>query len=166
MLLLRKDCPQILSVVRHSFVIRVFQCCIVCKMSPKPTVPDTALQAQTTQCTACMQAQAALTQDKEAFEREKDLMQTVPAADNDIVNLNVGGTLLSTKRSTLTQVFTTHRVAAGKALSQCLCHKCTLLQHNPASSFESQYTLSSLQGQQASAYIGTTCVTCSLACCW
>lgn len=39
-----------------------------------------------------------------ALEHEKKLMQTVAVADNDVANLNVGGSLLSTKKCTLTQV--------------------------------------------------------------
>ncbi len=31
-------------------------------------------------------------------------MTTIPVAENDVLSLNVGGTLLTTKRSTLTQV--------------------------------------------------------------
>lgn len=55
-------------------------------------------------CVVYEQEQKELKQQKEAFVREKKLMQTVAVADNDIVNLSVGGTLMSTKRSTLTQV--------------------------------------------------------------
>ena len=50
------------------------------------------------------QAQTKLKRDVEAFEQEKKMMATVPVADNDILYLNVGGELVSTKRSTLTQV--------------------------------------------------------------
>lgn len=50
------------------------------------------------------QAQANLKQQIEALESEKKLMQTKAVTDRDIVDLNVGGTVLSTMRSTLTQV--------------------------------------------------------------
>ena len=73
-------------------------------MLAKPSL--TRLSKLTTLTSWCVQAQADLQQGKEALKQEKALMQTLPVADNDIVNLNVGGTLLSTKRSTLTQVFT------------------------------------------------------------
>ena len=53
-----------------------------------------------------MQAHSELKQQLAALEREKELMQTVAVADSDIVNLNVGGTLMSSKRLTLTQVGT------------------------------------------------------------
>lgn len=51
-----------------------------------------------------VQAKVDLKQQSEALQRERELMQKMAVADIDIVNLNVGGTLLSTKRSTLTQV--------------------------------------------------------------
>lgn len=54
----------------------------------------------------CLQDQAELKQQIGLFEQEKKLMATVPVADNDVLSLNVGGTLLTTKRSTLTQVCT------------------------------------------------------------
>lgn len=54
--------------------------------------------------------QAELKQQIELFEQEKKLMATVPVADNDVLSLNVAGTLLTTKRSTLTQ-------AEGSALA-------------------------------------------------
>lgn len=49
------------------------------------------------------EAQTKLERQIELFEQEKKLMATVAVADNDVLNLNVGGTLLTTKRSTLTQ---------------------------------------------------------------
>ena len=39
-------------------------------------------------------------------QQEKAMMAMVSVADNDILTPNVGGTLLATKRSTLTQVCT------------------------------------------------------------
>ena len=54
--------------------------------------------------TTTLQAEGKLKNQVAAFEQEKILMTTVPVADNDILTLNVGGTLLATKRSTLTQV--------------------------------------------------------------
>ena len=54
----------------------------------------------------CTQEQSELKQQLEALQREKELMQSVAVADNDIVNLNIGGTLMSSKRLTLTQVCT------------------------------------------------------------
>ena len=53
---------------------------------------------------ACAQAQDEVRRQLAALEQEKKLMQTLDVADNDIVDLNVGGTLFSTKRSTLMQV--------------------------------------------------------------
>lgn len=50
------------------------------------------------------QARVDLERQTEAFRHEQQRMQAVIVADDDIVNLNVGGTLLSTRRSTLTQV--------------------------------------------------------------
>lgn len=51
-----------------------------------------------------LQGEAELKRQIEVFEQEKKLMTTVAVADNDVLNLNTGGTLLATKRSTLTQV--------------------------------------------------------------
>lgn len=45
-----------------------------------------------------------LRQKFEAQQKEKGMMAKVPVADNDILPLNVGGTILATKRATLTQV--------------------------------------------------------------
>jgi len=50
------------------------------------------------------QAEAALDDRVKHFEDENKQMTTVQVADNDIVDINVGGTIVSTKRSTLTQV--------------------------------------------------------------
>ena len=58
-----------------------------------------------------MQAQAAvdsraeeLDKQTEALAQEKQKMSAVGVADNDVLDLNVGGVLLSVKRATLTQV--------------------------------------------------------------
>ena len=53
-----------------------------------------------------LQAQSKLQCQVEALEEEKRIMQTVPVAASDILNLNIGGTLITTKRSTLMQVCT------------------------------------------------------------
>ncbi len=50
------------------------------------------------------QAEAALDDRAKNFADENKQMTTFPVADNDVVDINVGGTILSTKRSTLTQV--------------------------------------------------------------
>lgn len=52
----------------------------------------------------CAQAEAALDDRAKHFEDENKQMTTVQVADNDIVDMNVGETIVSTKRSTLTQV--------------------------------------------------------------
>ena len=49
-------------------------------------------------------AEAALDDRASHFADENKQMATVPVADNDVVDVNVGGTIVSTKRSTLTQV--------------------------------------------------------------
>ncbi|KAL0035277.1 hypothetical protein WJX79_009892 [Trebouxia sp. C0005] len=49
------------------------------------------------------QAEAALDDRAKHFEDENKQMTTVQVADNDIVDMNVGETIVSTKRSTLTQ---------------------------------------------------------------
>ena len=61
--------------------------------------------------TFAMQAQAAvdsraeeLDKQTEALAQEKQKMSAVGVADNDVLDLNVGGVLLSVKRATLTQV--------------------------------------------------------------
>ena len=51
-----------------------------------------------------LQAEATLEQEVAALAKEKEMMTKVLTADNDIIYLNVGGTFLATKRSTLTQV--------------------------------------------------------------
>lgn len=58
-----------------------------------------------------MQAQAAvekraeeLDKQAEALTQEKQKMSAVGIADNDVLDLNVGGVSLSVKRATLTQV--------------------------------------------------------------
>ena len=53
---------------------------------------------------ADIQARAQLKHEVEAFELEKAMMARVAVADDDVLNLNVGGKLFTTKRSTLTQV--------------------------------------------------------------
>lgn len=50
------------------------------------------------------QAEAALDNRVKHFEDENKQMTTVHVADNDIIDINIGGTIVSTKRSTLTQV--------------------------------------------------------------
>ena len=61
--------------------------------------------------TFAMQAQAAvekraeeLDKQAEALTQEKQKMSAVGIADNDVLDLNVGGVSLSVKRATLTQV--------------------------------------------------------------
>ncbi len=49
-------------------------------------------------------AEAALDDRANHFADENKQMATVPVADNDVVDINVGGTIVSTKRSSLTQV--------------------------------------------------------------
>ena len=49
-------------------------------------------------------AQALFDGKVQLFEQENKLMSSVPIADNDVLDLNVGGSLICTKRSTLTQV--------------------------------------------------------------
>ncbi len=51
-----------------------------------------------------LKAHANLARDRQALELEKEQMQHVSVADNDVLTLNVGGTILCTHRSTLTQV--------------------------------------------------------------
>ncbi len=55
-------------------------------------------------CVCGTQAEAALDDRFKHFEDENKQMTTVQVADNDIVDISVGGTIVSTKRSTLTQV--------------------------------------------------------------
>ena len=45
-----------------------------------------------------------LARDRQALELQKEQMQHVSIADGDVLTLNVGGTILRTTRSTLTQV--------------------------------------------------------------
>ena len=52
------------------------------------------------------QAEVTLEHEVAALAKEKELMATTTAADNDVIYLNVGGTVCATKRSTLTQVCT------------------------------------------------------------
>ncbi len=47
---------------------------------------------------------AKMTQEIEAYKAEKLRMKAVEVSDDDIINLNVGGTKMTTKRSTLCQV--------------------------------------------------------------
>ena len=47
---------------------------------------------------------AKMTQEIEAYKAEKLRMKAVEVSDNDIINLNVGGTKMTTKRSTLCQI--------------------------------------------------------------
>ncbi|KAL0028555.1 hypothetical protein WJX79_001387 [Trebouxia sp. C0005] len=69
------------------------------------------------------EAQAKLKHQIELFEQEKKLMATVAVADNDDLSLNVGGTLLTTKRSTLTQAEGSCLAARFNGLwEQCLDH--------------------------------------------
>ena len=53
-------------------------------------------------------------------------MASVPVADNDIIHLNIGGSLMSTKRLTLTQVglLTVHApgITAVSSRPQCVKH--------------------------------------------
>ena len=51
-----------------------------------------------------LQAEGNLRQNFEALQKEKETMAKVPVADNDILTLNVGGTIVVTKRATLIQV--------------------------------------------------------------
>ena len=51
-----------------------------------------------------VQAQALLHEEVQHFAQENRLMTSVQVADNDVLELNVGGSLMTTKRSTLTQV--------------------------------------------------------------
>jgi len=69
-----------------------------------------------------MEEQAKLKHDTEAFEQEKKSMATVAVAENDVLNLNVGGTLLATKRSTLTQVCNFH--LSGLFDLEVVIHSC------------------------------------------
>ena len=55
-------------------------------------------------CVCATQAEAALNDRVKHFEDENKQMTTVEVADNDIIDINIGGTIVSTKRSTLTQV--------------------------------------------------------------
>ena len=52
----------------------------------------------------CLQAEANIQSKEQALQLEHQQMASVPVADNDIIHLNIGGSLLSTKRLTLTQV--------------------------------------------------------------
>ena len=60
-----------------------------------------------------MQAETDLLHGQQALEDEKAQMQSIPAADNDLVHLNVGGHLMTTKRSTLTQVLSMQSIATS-----------------------------------------------------
>ena len=51
-----------------------------------------------------LKAHANLARDRQALEFEKEQVQHTTVAVNDILTLNVGGTILCTNRSTLTQV--------------------------------------------------------------
>ena len=52
----------------------------------------------------CLQAEANIKSKEQALQLERQQMASVPVADNDVIHLNVGGSLTSTKRLTLTQV--------------------------------------------------------------
>ena len=66
-----------------------------------------------------LKAHANLARDRQALELEKEQMQHVSVAENDIVTLNVGGTILCTNRSTLTQV-------SAQVCAPC-CSMCALV---------------------------------------
>lgn len=51
-----------------------------------------------------LQAEDILRQKTEALQKEREIMAKVPVADNDLLTLNIGGSIQVTKRSTLTQV--------------------------------------------------------------
>ena len=69
-----------------------------------------------------MQAQALLDEKLKHSEQENKLMTSVQVADNDVLEINVGGSLISTKRSTLTQVSILHVTLSAnfKSRFQCL----------------------------------------------
>lgn len=77
-----------------------------------------------------LQAQAAvdsraeeLDKQTEALAQEKQKMSAVGVADNDVLDLNVGGVLLSVKRATLTQVEGSHlAVMFSGRWEDCLDH--------------------------------------------
>ena len=54
---------------------------------------------------AALEKQAVeIIESKAAFEKEKQQMTAIGVADNDVLELNVGGTQFAAKRATLTQV--------------------------------------------------------------
>ena len=72
-----------------------------------------------------LQAESDLRQKAEALQKEKAIMAKLPVADNDILTLNVGGTIFVTKRATLIQVAL---ASANKCRSVMLGAKCFVVQ--------------------------------------
>ena len=69
-----------------------------------------------------LKAHANLARDRQALESEKEQMQHVSVADNDILTLNVGGMILCPSRSTLIQV--SPHVCAPCSMCARVCKRC------------------------------------------
>lgn len=76
-----------------------------------------------------LQAEGDLRQKTVALQKEKEIMAKVPVADNDLLTLNIGGSIQVTKRSTLTQVALTsaHSFISDLCGSACLAGQVIML---------------------------------------
>jgi hypothetical protein len=73
-------------------------------MSPCPSFREWLSKADFLLCRAVDVTKLLKARDRQALELQKEQVQHISVAANDILTLNVGGTLLCTNRSTLTQV--------------------------------------------------------------
>ncbi len=74
-----------------------------------------------------LKVQASLAGDRQALDLEKEQLQHISVADNDILTLGVGGTAFGTNRSTLTQVSAQVFAAyAGHLFFAVVCTRCNV----------------------------------------
>ncbi len=98
----------------HSCLRHAWHCSAVCRVQ--------AIVAAQAQAAVDKRAEE-LNQQAEALAQEKQKMSAVGVADNNVLDLNVGGVTLSVKRATLTQV----TCLSTSALQKPFCTNLTLM---------------------------------------
>ena len=94
------------------------------------TAPQHAEFSFTVQAQAAVDKRAEeLDKQAEALAQEKQKMSAIAVADNDVLDLNVGGVLLSVKRATLTQV----KCPSTLTFQKPFCRNVTLMVLNSCS---------------------------------